>query len=213
MYSPSGKHVGGELFFGWESSWRGAGVDRTSSLDYGHYDNERDDACRSRGNRRTPEWKYAETALKAERDHWRGELWCSGGRRGIATTTSVNFSFQPISLLSISDPLSDSADSAVPCIAEHPEEGKEEAENKTIKGTEDETKLRPHVQKTSWATTKSLSRESNGTEYSDRAGTDLRSFVFRTMHKSEEDRNNLLQFEKELTKLIMDTKWVTGNGV
>uniref|UniRef100_A0A8R1HPZ2 R3H domain-containing protein n=1 Tax=Caenorhabditis japonica TaxID=281687 RepID=A0A8R1HPZ2_CAEJA len=98
---------------------------------------------------------------------------------------------EPISLLSISGTPSDEI---VPCIEEHPEE-------------EDDTKLRPPVSsvtKKLWTSSKSLSRESNGTEYSDRSGTDLRGFVERTLHKSEEDRKQLLDFELELKSLILD---------
>ncbi|CAI2348231.1 unnamed protein product [Caenorhabditis sp. 36 PRJEB53466] len=109
---------------------------------------------------------------------------------------------EPLSLLSISDPPSEGADTVVPSIEEHPEEGKEEGKIEA----EDGTKLRPPVplQKKTWSMSKSLSRESNGTEYSDRSGTDLRLFIDRTVHKSEEDRNHLLAFEKELKAMITD---------
>uniref|UniRef100_A0A1I7TML5 R3H domain-containing protein n=1 Tax=Caenorhabditis tropicalis TaxID=1561998 RepID=A0A1I7TML5_9PELO len=111
----------------------------------------------------------------------------------------------PISLLSISDDPSESSEKSVPCIEEHPEEGKEETDdNPHIE--KDGMKLRPPdiSQKKMWSASKSLSRESTGTEYSDRSGTDLRTFVDRTLHKSEEDRKQLLEFEKELRNLILD---------
>ncbi|EFO86584.1 hypothetical protein CRE_04773 [Caenorhabditis remanei] len=112
---------------------------------------------------------------------------------------------EPISLLSISDP-SESSDKTVPCIEEHPEEGKEDSGEKPPIERSDGHKLRlPGLaQKKTWSTSKSLSRESNGTEYSDRSGTDLRTFVDRTLHKSEEDRKQLLEFEQELKNLILD---------
>ncbi|EGT42363.1 hypothetical protein CAEBREN_14719 [Caenorhabditis brenneri] len=113
---------------------------------------------------------------------------------------------EPLSLLSISDTPSESSteNKSVPCIEEHPE-GKEESDEKPVEKT-DGMKLRPPglAQKKIWSTSKSLSRESNGTEYSDRSGTDLRTFVDRTLHKSEEDRKQLLEFEKELRNLILD---------
>lgn len=72
------------------------------------------------------------------------------------------------------------------------------------------SKLRPPglAQNKLWSTSKSLSRESTGTEYSDRSGIDLRNFVDRTLHKSEEDRKQLLEFEKQLKELILDDRFV-----
>lgn len=114
---------------------------------------------------------------------------------------------EPISLLSISDDASQSPETTVPCIEEHPEEGKEDSDEKPNQSINDGTMLRPPgllAQKKMWSTSKSLSRESNGTEYSDRSGTDLRIFVERTLHKSEEDRKQLLAFEQELKRLVLD---------
>ncbi|ULT99794.1 hypothetical protein L3Y34_000821 [Caenorhabditis briggsae] len=113
---------------------------------------------------------------------------------------------EPMSHLSLSDCPSPSPETTVPCIEEHPEEGREDSDEKQTESNNDGTKLLPpgHAQKKLWATSKSLSRESTGTEYSDRSGTDLRSFVDRTLHKSEEDRKQILEFEQELKDLVMD---------
>ncbi|CAI5444507.1 unnamed protein product [Caenorhabditis angaria] len=70
---------------------------------------------------------------------------------------------------------------------------------------DDDTKLRPPglgQKHHAWSTSKSLSRESTGTDYSDRSGTDLRQFIRRTLHKSEEDRDQLIYFERIMRELV-----------
>ncbi|CAB3403243.1 unnamed protein product [Caenorhabditis bovis] len=100
----------------------------------------------------------------------------------------------------------------VPSITEMPEEAIEESsraqrlQREDAVVGDDDTKLRPpaSLMKQSWSNSKSLSRESSGTEFSDRSGINLREFISHTLHKSEEDRRVLLEFEKELVQLIED---------
>ncbi|GMS89836.1 hypothetical protein PENTCL1PPCAC_12011, partial [Pristionchus entomophagus] len=73
---------------------------------------------------------------------------------------------------------------------------------------DDDTRLRPPAEfarsNPSFAATKSLSRDSSATDYTDSSGVDLFTFICATLHKNEKDRSILLELEKQLLEFLKD---------
>ncbi|GMR42837.1 hypothetical protein PMAYCL1PPCAC_13032, partial [Pristionchus mayeri] len=73
---------------------------------------------------------------------------------------------------------------------------------------DDDTRLRPPAEfarsNPSFAATKSLSRDSSATDYTDSSGVDLFSFICATLHKNEKDRSILLDLERQLLEFLKD---------
>ncbi|GMT19897.1 hypothetical protein PFISCL1PPCAC_11194, partial [Pristionchus fissidentatus] len=73
---------------------------------------------------------------------------------------------------------------------------------------DDDTRLRPPAEfarsNPSFAATKSLSRDSSATDYTDSSGVDLFAFIVTTLHKNEKDRSILLDLERQLIDYVKD---------